>query len=239
MPTNLEPLVITPTTHDTLALAELAALTRDHLQFYRLEVGRVILDRFFGGDSAAYLDRSNTKSAKFSDFAKAHATDLEFLGLNERILRSCVQLRTVYLTLPPTARETLGYSRTLALTSVDDATKRAQMAKAAIDHNWTLSQLREAIQDDRAGLWYDTDSEIAGVQPPVKAGEAPAAVKPMAAGHFANRAKRWADDANAVAADWTRVDAAKLSKAQRKLARDALQGAAEAIAGLLAKLDAE
>ncbi len=174
---------------------------------------------------------------RYGDFVKTHATNLEFLGLNERILRSCVQLRTVYLTLPPAARETLGYSRTLALTSVDDATKRAQMAKAAIDHNWTLSQLREAIQDDRAGLWYDTDNEAAGVQPPTKAAEDGAAIKPLAAGHFANRAKRWADDAGSVAADWARVDATKLSKAQRKLARDALQGAAEAIAGLLAKLE--
>ncbi len=189
----------------------------------------MILDRFFGGDAAAYHDRSNTKSTKFSDFVKTHATNLEFLGLNERILRSCLQERTVYLTLPPTARARLGYSRTLALTSVDDATKQAQMAKVAIDHNWTLSQLREAIQDDRAGLWYDTDNEAAGVQPPTKAAEDGDAAKPLAAGHSANRAKRWADDANAVAADWTQVDASMLSKAQRKLACDALHGAAAAV----------
>ncbi len=219
-------------------LTLLATLTREHFLFYRLEVGRVVLDAFFSGDAAAYHDKNSNKSAKLTEFLKLHADDLDLLGLNDRLLRQCVQLRAVFLTLPAATREALGYSRMLALTSVDDATKRAQIAKAAVDHRWTVAQVKGTIQNDRAGLWYDTDRDAAGVQAPN-----PKAVvtleKPVLAGHLVNRAKRWGETAAEIASDWSKVNMAKTSPAQRKILRDALAQAQAEIAGLLAKLDAE
>jgi hypothetical protein len=215
-------------------LNELAALTRDHLLHFRLEVGRVILQHFFGGSSAAYSDKDHTKEAKFADFLSDNAADLALLGLKEHTLRQCVALRTVYRSLPTAAQDRLGYSRTLALVAMADPSTRAQLALAAVDRQWTVAELKQGIDAATAGLWYDTDPQTPGVQAlPI---ELPAA-RPQAPGRLVARAEKWAAEFEAFANGWAGVPAGKASKLQQARLKRALTVAVARLQAMAAQLE--
>ena len=228
MPTDLQPLA--PNGDYSSVLTELATLTRDHLLHYRLEIGRLILDHFFAGSHAAYSDRDHTKEVTFNHFLVQHGDDLAMLGLKEHTLRQCVALRTVYLALPPGAREGLGYSRTLALVTVADPTQRAQLAQSAVAKNWSVAELKQTVGAAKAGLWYDTEPDTQGVQAKPLA---PPAAKPPAPGRLVARAEKWQAEFGAFAEGWTAVAGAKASALQRARLKKALGVAI----GQLQKLD--
>ena len=234
MPTDLQPAV---TTNDFApVLSELAALTRDHLLQYRLEVGRLILDQFFGGSLEACSDRSHAKQTRFADFLGQHPAELDRLGLKEHTLRQCVAVRTVFLGLPPAAKEQLGYTRTLALTRMAEPTTRARLALAAVAENWTVAELKQTIDAARAGHWYDTDPLAAGVQarPAPADAEAP---RPPQPGRLVVRAEKWSEEFDAFAAGWASVGATRPTRFQRLRLKNALAAAIARLQTLQAGLD--
>ena len=210
MPTDIQPAPMT--TEFDAVLSSLKSLVRDHLLYFRLEVGRVILDGFFGGDAFAYGDRSTGKQAKFSEFMDTHAEELETYGLKPWLLRECVQVQIVHRTLPPTVRDRLGYSHTLELIRVSDPTKRAKLANAAISQALTVAQFKDTVGAANAGTWYDTDDATPGVQPK----QAPvAAAIPVQPGRLVTQAEKWVDDAKELAAAWASADQSKIKVVQR------------------------
>lgn len=209
-------------------LTELATLTRDHFLYYRLQVGSLILDHFFGGSAAAYSDRDPTKEQRFSGFIAQHGEDLEYLGLKEHTLRQCVVLSGVFATLPDVAKKQLGYTRTLALVRMTDPTMRAKLAMTAIAEKWTVTQLRQAVDAARAGLWYDTDPVEPGVQSKPLPTPEPLAATPQV-GRMVSRAERWSADLKEFSVGWATIDPTKATSLQRKRLSKAL---AEAIANL-------
>ena len=197
MPTDLQPSAATP--EFTPVLNDVAALVHDHLLYFRLEVGRVVLDEFFGGDGFAYSDRSYAKQTKFTQFLETYPEQVEAIGLKPWLLRECVQVHIVHKTLPPAVRERLGYSHTLELVRVSDPTKRPQLANAAIAQEMTVRQFRDTVGAASAGMWYDTDDATLGVQP--KPQPEPA-VPPPQPGRLVTKTETWVADAQALAAGW-------------------------------------
>lgn len=206
--------------HDfTDVLGTLRSLTRNHLVFYRLEVGKVLLQSFFGGSTSAYLDRSPTKAGRFAAFYEQFEAELAELGLKEQVLRQCIVTHIVVQTLPAEVVEQLEFSKLVALTRVKDPTQRARLAKTAVDEGWPVARLREAIDLAMDGLFYDADPEQPGVQPPVQPTSDAAKPKP---GVVINRVERWAKEAGAWVDALGQVEAQKLTPAQRERLRQAL-----------------
>ena len=105
--TDLQPAVSTDL--HARVLQTLRALTHEHLLFFRVEVGRVLLEQFFAGDAKSYLSKDPGKGQSFSTFAKDNADALAELGLGEQTLRHCILTHMVVTTLPPGLAEPLGY----------------------------------------------------------------------------------------------------------------------------------
>ncbi len=225
----------TSTTEFQTILANLKLLVRDHLLYFRLEVGRVILDSFFGGDSFAYTDRSNAKQTKFTEFLDTHAEDLASFGLKPWLLRESVQVHIVHQTLPPTVPEQLGYTRMLELVRVSDPTKRAQLANAAITQSMTVAQFKDTVGAANSGTWYDTDDATPGVQPkaPVQA-----ALPPPQPGRLITQAEKWLNDAQTLAAGWAAVDPTKVKAGQRDRMKKAVAALRTELEALEKKLTA-
>lgn len=212
-------------------LGTLRSLTRNHLLFYRLEVGKLLLDSFFGGSALDYQDRSPTKAARFTTFYAQHEDELAELGLKEQVLRQCIVTHIVVQTLPAEVAEQLEFSKLVALTKVKDPTQRARLAKTAVDEGWPVSKLREAIDLALDGLFYDVDPEQPGVQLPVQ--PAPGAAKPKP-GVVIKRVERWVKDAAAWADALGQVEAQKLTPAQRERLRqllDEVRGRLDGVVG--------
>ena len=216
-------------------ISELKSLVRNHLLHFRLEVGRVILDGFFGGDLGAYADRSNTKQSKFSEFLTRNALELEDLGLKAHLVRQCVQVQIVYRTLPPTVRDELGYSHTLALTKVGDPTMRARLANEAVAKHLTIGVFQDTVDAANAGNWYDTDAATPGVQPKAAPIADSASPKPQA-GRMVKQAERWVADAAGFAKDWAGIDAAKVKPTQKARLKAAIGALRAELAALEKKL---
>ena len=120
-PTN----ALTPTHDFRPTLERLAQLSRNHLLYFRLEVGRLMLEEFFQGDAEAYRSHSPHKDHRFSDFLAAHREDIRELGLGESVLRQCIVARITVSTLPPGTIEKLVFTHVVELARVDDdATRR-------------------------------------------------------------------------------------------------------------------
>ena len=224
MPTDLQ--LATATGEFSAVLANLKSLVRDHLLYFRLEVGRVVLDEFFGGDAFAYADRSNAKQAKLAEFMDTHAEDLESYGLKPWLLRECVQVQIVHRTLPPTVREQLGYSHILALIGIGDPTVRAKLANAAITQEMSVAQFKDTVGAAKANIWYDTDDQTPGVQP--KTPPVPPVYVPQP-GRLVTQVQKWVGDAHTLSAGWAALDPTKVRPAQRA-------GLKQAIAELRAEL---
>lgn len=200
-------------------LETLRGLTRNHLLFYRLEVGRVLLLSFFGGSASAYLDRNPKKTHRFSAFYAAFEDELSSLGLKEQVLRQCILTYIVVQTLPAEVVEQLEFSKLLALTKVKDPTQRSRLAKAAVDERWPVSKLREAIDLAADGSFYDVDPAQPGVQFPVPA---PAQPKKRRVGVVINRAERWAEETSVWAQALVEASPSRLTQTQRQRLRQVL-----------------
>lgn len=214
-------------------LADLRRLSRDHLLFYRLEVGRLLLDRFFHGRAADYRDPSSAKESSFATFTTTCADELRVFGLGERTLRDCILARVVFDTLPSPIRDALGFSHVIELTRVSDASLRARLANEVIAKDWTIRDLHLAIAAAKSGDWYDTDPETPGTQPPAPR---PQSGKRPQPGRLVARTEKWLNQTDEWSAQWTQVDATKLKLAQRKRAVAAVEALQAKLVGVLAVL---
>ena len=190
------------------ALQSLHALTRDHEKVYRLEVGLYILQRFFGGSAALYGSNDRNKESKFKDFITAHKSELAEMALSDQTLRRCVRVRICYDALPPSVRDRLGWSATLAISTVPDPNQRARIAMATIEQCWTVAQVEAAVAlDDQHRLW-DAAPDEAGLQLPE-----PKDPPPPQPGRLAAQSEKWTAELGGWLEAFGRVDASKLSAA--------------------------
>ncbi|MFZ4580262.1 MAG: hypothetical protein ACOYOB_17910 [Myxococcota bacterium] len=231
MPTDMT----AATTNESFSeiLGELRALSRDHLLFYRLEVGRLLLDHFFEGSAADYRDNSHTKVNRFTTFATTCADNLRVFGLGERTLRDCILARIVFDTLPGPVRDSLGFSHVVELTRVSDPTMRARLAHAIVDQGWTVQVLQQAIDAAKTGDWYDTDPATPGTQAPPLPGPK---VKRLPPGRLLARARKWVAETDAWSEQWAAVAPGKLTRAQRTQAVEAVEAAKARLDALLRTL---
>lgn len=199
---------------------ELDALTRQHLIPHRLEVGGVILRRFFGGKPALYHDRDPGKESKFGHFLDQHAEDLAQSGLGETVLRQCVRVRICHDLLPPAVRDRLGWSVLVNLSTLLDPTERARLATAAVNERWTVARCKEVIRQAKQGRVWDTDPEAAGLQLPET--EEPGDRDPQP-GRLVTRTEKWSEDIATWHQAFARVDPTKLTRQQVARMRAAVQ----------------
>jgi len=226
---------IAPTEPFAETLAALAALSRDHLLYFRLEVGRLLLDTFFGGDAAAYRSTDRTKAHSFAQFATQCAGDLAEIGLHEQVLRQCIVARIVVASLPAPAAEQLGFSRLVELTRVADAATRSVLAQAAIENAWSSRQLKDAAAAVRAGRWLDADPALPGLQPPAAPEQTAQPSKLPQLGRVVTRFEKAAAGLETLGAQWRGLAGRKLTATQKLR----LGSAVQRLKGQLAALEAE
>ncbi len=218
MPTDLQPPASSTEFSDILHA--LRTLTRDFLLGFRLEVGKLMLDRFYAGDLAAYRSNDPTKSNSFNKFTQSCATDLGDLGLSVNVLRQCINARATYDTLPQEVREKLLFTQVVALARLDDPTQRARLAMDATAKNWNVDQLKDAIIKANAGRYYDTDTTEPGTQPPAE--PAAAESKGRKPGRVLVQFEQTVKDLQALRADWQAADMRNFTAAHRQRAQDVL-----------------
>ncbi|MBI5608754.1 MAG: hypothetical protein HY902_07720 [Deltaproteobacteria bacterium] len=200
-------------------LAELAKLSRNHLLYFRLEVGRLLLDRFFDGDIATYRSVAPNKGTSFAAFASSCADQLGELGLGEQVLRQCILAHVTVRELPAAAAHQLGFSQVVELTRVPDAANRRALAQAAVDNHWTSRQIKDAAAAIAAGKWIDGDPHTPGLQPPAADPEEPGAPQQ---GRVITRVEKAAAQLGELAAQLEAVAEHKLSGPRRARLQAAL-----------------
>lgn len=210
-------------------LDHLERLSRDHNLFFRLEVGRAMLDAFFASEPAAYLSRDPTKPSKFTEFARTCRVRLDDLGLGEAVLRRCIVTRVVYDGLPRELAGQLRFTHLVELAKVTDGATRSLLATASVDNAWSADQLRDAVLAARAGRWIDGQPDVPGLQPPPAP---PDTRRPPQLGRVVTQFERTVADVDALAASWEQVATKKISRAQRKRLEDAVAALEARVAGL-------
>jgi len=212
-------------------LARIAALSRDHLLAYRLDLGQLLLDTFYGGSAWSYRDQSPAKAASFAAFVATCAEPLADFGLSGSSLRNAINCRIAWDGLPGQVRESLAYTQVVEIARVGDPTVRAQLAKATVDGRWHIKQLKAAVGQVKAGTWRDTDAAEPGVQPPPPDPDGADRLPPPTpqVARLVRDALRWAQVFEAWQVQWRTVGAAKAGVEQRE---QALAGIAAARAKL-------
>ena len=102
-------------------LGELTQLSRNHLLYFRVQVGRSVADALYSGDPAAYHHQASNKDSSLRRFAAHRRDQLADLGLTEATLRQCVRAWFVARDLPDGTLERLVLSHLNLLSQVDDA----------------------------------------------------------------------------------------------------------------------
>ncbi len=210
------PMLPSPPDHNA-TLGRLHALSRNHLLFFRLEVGRLLLQDYFGGDPAAYHSQDPNKIQSFNGFLQNCSEQLREIGLGESVLRSCIHAHVAVAALPPGTVERLLFSHIVELARVEDGATRGLLAQATIKNHWSSRQLRDAAHAARAGLWID--AETTPVTPPAPPEEQP---KTPQLGRVVSRFERSADDVEALGNQWRQIAGKKLTSGQKNRIREAL-----------------
>ena len=122
------------------ALQQLDKLSRNHLLYFRLEVGKLLLTESYDGAVAAYHSQDPAKPHKFNQFISTSAQDLQEIGLAGQVLRQCIVAHIVVKALPPPTWAKLQFSQVVELTRVADpvqvgrlVTRFEKMAKQAAE----------------------------------------------------------------------------------------------------------
>ncbi|HND32538.1 MAG TPA: hypothetical protein PLA94_21230 [Myxococcota bacterium] len=198
-------------------LARLDSLARNHLLFFRLEVGRLMLELYFGGDPERYHSQDPRKPSSFATFLAQCKAELQDLGLGETVLRRCILTHLAVQSLPAEAVGRLPFTHVVELSRVEDSATRSLLALATLNNRWTSRQLHDAIQAVRAGRWIDGDP-APGLQPlPV-----PEPEKSLPAGRVLNRIARSAEELESLTGQWRQLQGKKLSGAQKSKAKEAI-----------------
>ena len=205
--------------HDHQAtLDRLSQLSRNHLLFFRLEVGRLILQDYFGGDIQAYYSHDPKKPSSFNAFVESCRDQLNEIGLGEQVLRSCIGARIAVAGLPEGTVERLLFSHVVELARVEDGPTRSLLAQATLENQWSSRQLRDAVLSIRAGKWIDTNP-AEGLQPAAPEEED----KSPHLGRVVTRYERSVEALDELAAQWQQVREKKLSSGQKNRLREVLE----------------
>lgn len=196
-------------------LERLAQLSRNHLLFFRVEVGRLMLADFFENDPAAYRSQDPAKPHRLSDFLRLHGHFMRDLGLGESVLRQCIVAAIAVASLPPGTLEKLLFSHVVELARVADAAERNVLALATVENHWTSRQLRDAILSAEAGRWIDAQPEVPGLQPAAPA--LPEKVMPV--GRVVTRFEKAAEELDDLG---VQISGRKVTGPQKARVRDAL-----------------
>ncbi len=232
MITDLQP--IAATTDYSPILDQLAALSRNLLLAFRLEVGKLMLSEYFGGSAHAYRDHDPAKPSSFNDFARTCQAELEGFGLSATVLRQCILARVAWDGLPPGVRDQLKFSQVVQLARVDEPNMRARLAFDATQQQWNVAQLRDAIARAGDHRYYDTDPTTPGTQPP-PAELDEASYQP---GRLVTQLVKAGKELQDWEAAWSTVAGKKLRGAQRQRLHDALATLKAQVARLEAQLGA-
>lgn len=230
-------------THNSLArtlsfediLDALERLGREHLLFYRVQVGELFLQQFWRGDAAHFSRSGPNKGSRFELFFAKHAEILRRYGLSPRQARDSVRAAIVVRTLPPAVAKQLFLSQVLALTRLRDPTQRAQVATAAVANDWSVQELQQAVSAVHAGLPLDSDAE----QPGVQITQVPPRQPVPVPGRMVNRAERFATDVDDWALRWQQVDASRLKPVHRQRLVKALSALEDKVAALRRGLEGD
>ena len=212
-------------------LDALEQLSREHLLVYRIGVGRVLLQSIFAGDAGAYASHDPRKEQRFTDFVTKCGAQLRRYGLGVKTARESIVCYIVYETLPAAVRASLFYSQVRELARLRDPTARARLAAAAVQGDWSVIELQDAVSCVKAGLPYDADPETPGIQPP----DAPPP-RELSAGRLVTRAERWTAELDEWSELWSQADASRLRKPQRERMAATVARAQERLAALAAVL---
>jgi hypothetical protein len=238
-------------------MAELARLSRNHLLYFRIEVGRSLSRAFYNDDIELYR-ATNRRDGSFRAFVAAKGEELSDLGLSEALLRQSLRAFFVVKDLPRALVAQLVYSHVVQLTAVEDENTRRLLAQAIVDNRWTGRALQNAIEAVRNGRWPDADPDQPGLQademppladsPPaadVSSGDPPPAADEGAAAPPAPKPARvvtefvrTAKDLEALVGVWGAVPVDKLTKSQTKRMRSAVEALEQQLAQLKARLPA-
>jgi hypothetical protein len=200
-------------------LSRLTTLSRNHVLFFRLEVGRLLLEDFFAGDFQAYQNPSASKpGGTFRGFVEACGDQLREIGLGEQVLRQCIVAHVAVRSLPVGTVERLLFSHIVELARVDDGATRSVLAQAAIENQWSSRQLRDAAHAARSGQWIDSDPApgLQPAEPPVEEGKKPQL------GRVVTRFERSAADLDLLTEQWSQVASKKLSAVQKTRMKEAV-----------------
>ncbi len=217
-------------------LAELNRLSRDLLLAFRLQAGKLFLDRFFGGSAHAYHDKNPDKEASFALFAKLCKDELSDVGISTVLARQCILARIAWDGLPPGVRDSLKFNHIVSLARVGEPNLRARLAFDTTSQGWTVLQLEDAIHRADDGHYYDTDPSTPGTQAPPPPAEPPAPT--YQPGRLVTQLVKAGKDLQDWQQAWATVDASKLRGAQRQRVQDALTALKAQVARLEAQLGA-
>jgi hypothetical protein len=224
-------------------LVDLAKLSRNHLLFFRIEVGRRLSKSFYNNDVELYRSSHRQKDGAFRDFVSAKGVELADIGLSEQLLRQSLRVFFVVKDLPRALVAQLVYSHLVQLTAVDDDQTRSMLARATVENHWTGKALQSAIVAVREGRWPDGDPDQPGLQPEAlapavvdaEAEAAPDWKKPQP-GRVVTRFERTAKDLSALMGQWRAVPVEKLTKAQTARVRTAVAELEAQVAELKARI---
>ena len=231
MPTEME--AVDPKVVYAEILQQLTLLSRDMLLAFRLQVGKLMLDRFYDGDVHAYRTHWAAKESSFAAFIRTCPSELADLGLAGQVVRQCINARITYDTLPAQVRDGLLFSHVVELARLDDPTARARLAMDTTLQKWSVDQLKDAIGQLMLGNYYDTDASQAGTQPPPPRLEDLKTAQP---GRLVSRLEKAVEDLDTWAAEWTGADTSRLRGVQRERAKKAMADLKAKVAAMEALL---
>jgi hypothetical protein len=219
-----EPTALAPSPDFDAVVAERSRLSRNHLLYVRIEVGRRLFSAFTHDAPALYRATHRQKEGSFRASLAEKADALADLGLNEALLRQALRTFFVVKDLPRALVAQLVTSHVVQLTAVADEQTRAMLARATVDHRWSGRALQSAIEAVHNGQWPDADPSAPGLQPEgLPAAEpGPEGPKPHP-GRVVTRSERRAEDLGALVGQWEAVPVEKLTKAQAARVRAAVE----------------
>lgn len=217
-------------------LRDLDALSKNHLLYFRIEVGRSLAERFYAGDVKVYLAKIDEREGSLRRFCKEREKQLEDRGLSEAIVRQCLTAWLVVQELPPEVVRNLLFTHVVQLGRVGDTQTRRTLAQAVVDNRWDGQALKQAVLAVRAGKWIDADPKAEGFQPPAPTPKPSGEDKAPQPGRVVNRFEKTAEEIEALAGQWESVAVEKLTKLQKERVRDAIGKTEETISRLKARL---
>lgn len=215
-------------------LLGLEKLSRNHLLFFRIEAGKLIVRTLWGGDRARMRVALTVRDGVYQRFVVERAEALEGLGLNPTFLRQCLHAWAVVDALPKDIAQKLQFSHVVELTRVEDEQTRDHLARATVQNDWSTRALRDAVKAVEDQRWIDGDPVTPGLQPPAPVRDDPD--PPVQPGRVVTRAERVFEEVDELVGQWESIDVSRLSKPQRERARVVVEALKERVARLEARL---